>query len=55
MLQALNPSIIREVTPHPGYSALLANHGMEDAWRDELMAKINESITGIRVSLDEDY
>jgi hypothetical protein len=30
---------------------------MDDAWRDELMDRVNElePITGIRVALDEDY
>jgi TolB-like protein len=56
-LYALTPSIIREVTDHPTYRALLANHGMDDAWRDELMDRVNElePVTGIRVALDEDY
>ncbi len=57
VLYPLTPSIIREVTSHPRYQALLAAHGMDDAWRDELMNKVNElePITGIHVSLDEDY
>jgi TolB-like protein len=56
-LYALTPSMIREVTDHPTYKAMLANHGMDDAWRDELMERVNElePITGIRVGLDEDY
>ena len=54
---ALTPSIQRQVTSHPKYMAILASHGMDDAWRDELMSRVNElePITGIRVSLDEDY
>ena len=57
VLYPLTPSIIREVTSHPRYQALLAAHGLDDAWRDELMSKVNElePITGIHVSLDEDY
>jgi TolB-like protein len=56
-LYALTPSIIGTVTEHPRYKALLASHGVDDAWRDELLAKSNEleAITGIRVALDEDY
>jgi TolB-like protein len=56
-LYALTPSIIREVTSHPRYKAILAKSGMDDVWRDELMVKVNElePITGIRVALDEDY
>ncbi len=57
LLCALTPSIQRQVTSHPRYIALLAGHGMDDDWRDELLIKVNElePITGIRVSLDEDY
>jgi hypothetical protein len=53
----LTPSIMREVTSHPTYQGMLASHGVDDAWRDELMKKVNElePITGIRVALDEDY
>jgi TolB-like protein len=56
-LYALTPSIIREVTSHPRYKALLAAYDMDDDWRDELMTRVNEleHITGIHVSLDEDY
>lgn len=56
-LYALTPSIIRTVTDHPRYKAMLAEEGMDEAWRDELMAKTNEleAITGIHVALDEDY
>jgi|TARA_Y100000310_G_scaffold341907_1_gene442815 TolB-like protein len=57
LLYALTPSIIREVVNHPRYQAELARHGLDDAWRDELMHKVNElePITGIHVSLDTDY
>jgi len=54
---SITPSIRRQVTSHPRYIALLAKQGMDDAWRDELMAKVNAltPITGIHVALDEDY
>ena len=57
LLYPLTPSMIREVTSHPTYRALLAKHGIDDEWRDDLMAKVNalEPTTGIRVALDEDY
>jgi len=57
VLYALTPSIIREVTAHPRYKAILARTGMDDAWRDELLGRVNElePVTGIRIALDEDY
>jgi len=57
LLYALTPSIIQEVTNHPRYKAVLEKHGLDDAWRDELMSRVNElePITGIHVSLDTDY
>jgi TolB-like protein len=56
-LYPLTSSMKREVRAHPKYKAILAREGMDDAWRDELMTRVNEleSITGIRVALDEDY
>ena len=56
-LYPLTPSMKRAVIAHPKYKAILAREGLDDAWRDELMTKVNEleHITGIRVMLDEDY
>lgn len=56
-LCALTPTIIREVTSHPRYKALLDARNVGDEWRKEcleLLAGV-EHITGIHVSLDEDY
>jgi len=57
IIYPLSPSIKREVTAHPIYKAMLASQALDDAWRDDLMTKVNEleHITGIRVTLDEDY
>lgn len=56
-LYPLTPSIIAEVTAHPRYKALLAAHGLDDAWRNELMERVNalEPMTGIHVALDTEY
>jgi len=56
-LYPLTPSMKQAVIVHPKYKAILAKEGLDDAWRDELMTKVNklEHITGIRVMLDEDY
>ena len=56
-LYPLTSSMKRNVRAHPKYKAILASEGLDDAWRDEFMAKVNEleHITGIRVALDEDY
>ena len=55
-LYPLTSSMKRDVRAQPKYKAILAGEGLDDAWRDELMAKVNEleHITGIRVALDED-
>jgi|TARA_B100001971_G_scaffold181972_2_gene179013 hypothetical protein len=54
---ALTPSIIQEVVSHPRYKDALVRYGLDDAWRDELLGKVDalEPITGIHVSLDADY
>ncbi len=54
---ALTPSIIREVCAHPRYQALLANHGVDDHWQEELVVMLNEieHLTGVHASKDEDY
>jgi len=57
VLYPLTPSMIRDVTGHPRYPKLLESWGLDEAWKMELMARVNEleHLTGIHVSLDEDY
>jgi hypothetical protein len=42
---------------HPRYKDALVRYGLDDAWRAELLGKVDalEPITGIHVSLDADY
>ncbi|HJN51350.1 MAG: tetratricopeptide repeat protein [Pseudomonadales bacterium] len=57
-LQVTRPlpqSISREVEQHPRFQAILKQFGLDDTWRDELMAMANEltDVTGIHVQLDD--
>jgi TolB-like protein len=56
-LLPMTPSIVEEVTRHPRYQEMLAATGLDNAWRDELIVKVNElePITGIRIGLDQVY
>lgn len=56
-LCVLTPSIIRKVTSHARYEAQLTRHGIDAAFSDEVLRRVNEieDITGIHVALDEDY
>ena len=55
--EILPQSILREVQQHPRYQAILKQFGIDDTWRDELMAMTNDLsvVTGIHVQPDDDY
>lgn len=55
--EVLPLSILREVEQHPRFKAILQQFGIDDAWRDEMMAMADELsvVTGIRVQTDDDY
>jgi len=52
----LPQTVVRELEQHPGFKKLLENEGVDDAWRVELMERVNEltHITGIHINLDDD-
>lgn len=56
-LHFIPQSILREVLQHPRFKAVLKQYGIDNTWRDELMAMVNDltDITGIHVQLDEEY
>lgn len=50
-------SVIDSLEQHPGIQALLKKEGINDAWRTELIQRLNEivDITGIHVRPDDHY
>jgi TolB-like protein len=50
-------STIQEIEQHPRYQELLAESGIDNAWRTKLMSLANTltDATGIHVQLDEEY
>ncbi len=49
-------SLVNQLEQHPGFQLLLDREGIDDAWRMELMERVNElaDITGIRINPDDD-
>ncbi len=49
-------SLVNQLEQHPGFTGLLEQEGIDDAWRTELMERVNEltDITGIHIHPDDD-
>jgi tetratricopeptide (TPR) repeat protein len=52
----LPAALVNQLEKHPAFASLLENEGIDDAWCNELMGKVNElaEITGIRISPKDD-
>ena len=48
-------TLLREIEQHPRYRAILKRFGIDEPWRDELMALANDLtvVTGIHVQPDD--
>lgn len=49
-------SLVNQLEQHPGFKLLLEQEGIDEAWRTELMERVNElaDITGIHINPDDD-
>ncbi len=56
-VRCLPQSIVHQVWSYPRHHAKMESFGITDAWRDELLERVNQltSVTGITVQPDEDY
>jgi len=52
----LPQTVVQQLEQHPGFQKMLGNEGVDEAWRIELMERVNEltDITGIHINLDDD-
>jgi hypothetical protein len=48
--------LVNQLEQHPGFKLLLEQEGIDEAWRAELMERVNEltGITGIHINPDDD-